>query len=91
MKHQGLKDKTISEHMHTLLKFQSLKGDLRWDEDKLIPFIKEHYNKGSQQKIVSSSLSKLRHYKGWSTDKIREFLREANNQSAEIQQEKMKS
>jgi hypothetical protein len=88
MKNQGLSQKTIDEHSHGLHKFQSLGGDLKWDEDKLIPFIKEHYNKGSQQKIISSTLSKYRHYKGKTTETIREFLRRANDEASVLQKEK---
>jgi len=88
MKNQGLSQKTINEHSRGLVKFQNLGGDLKWDEDKTIAFIKENYNKGSQQKIITSTISKYRHYKGKTTDTIREFLRLANNESSLLQREK---
>jgi len=88
MKNQGLSQKTINEHSRGIVKFQNLGGDLKWNEDKVIPFIKEHYNKGSQQKIISSTISKYRHYKGKTTGTIREFLRQANVESSVLQREK---
>ena len=88
MKNQGLSQKTIDEHSRGLVKFQTLGGDIKWDEDKLIDFIKEKYNRGSQQKIISSTLSKYRHYRGKTTETIREFLRQANDESSVLQREK---
>jgi len=88
MKNQGLSEKTINEHSRNLVKFQNLDGDLKWNEDKVIQFIKQHYKKGSQQKIISSTISKYRHYKGKTTDTIRDFLRQTNAESSLLQREK---
>jgi hypothetical protein len=88
MRNQGLSEKTINEHVRGIVKFQNLGGLLKWDEDKTIAFIKENYNKGSQQKIITSTISKYRHYKGKTTDTIREFLRLTNNESSLLQREK---
>jgi len=88
MKIQGLTTKTINEHSRNLVKFKNLGGDLKWDEEKTIAFIKENYKNGSQQKIITSTISKYRHYKGKTTETIREFLRQTNAESSLLQREK---
>ncbi len=88
MRHQGLSDKTINEHSRGLVKYKKIGGDLKWDEDKTITFIKENYNKGSQMKIITSTISKYRHYKGKTTETIRDFLRLTNNEASLLQQKK---
>ena len=88
MRHQGLSDKTINEHSRGLVKYKKIGGDLKWDEDKTITFIKENYNKGSQMKIITSTISKYRHYKGKSVDAIRQFLQQTNADSALLQRQK---
>ena len=88
MKNQGLSEKTIAEHSRGLVKYKNLGGDLKWDEQKTVDFIKENYNEGSQQKIITSTISKFRHYRGKSTETIREFLQQANADAALLQQKK---
>ena len=88
MKLQGLSEKTIAEHSRGLVKYKNLGGDLKWDEDKVIQFIKENYNEGSQQKIITSTISKYRHYKGKTTETIRQFLQQTNADSALLQRQK---
>ena len=88
MKNQGLSEKTIAEHSRGLVKYKNLGGDLKWDEQKTVDFIKENYNEGSQQKIITSTLSKYRHYRGKSTDIIREFLRKTNSEASLLQRQK---
>ena len=88
MRNQNLSEKTIAEHSRGLVKFQNLGGNLKADENEIIQFIKENYNEGSQQKIITSTISKYRHYKGKSTDTIRDFLRQTNAESSLLQQKK---
>jgi len=88
MRHQCLSEKTISEHSRGLNKFKKLGGDIKWSEEKTIDFIKENYNEGSERKIISSTLSKYRHYKGKPTETIRDFLRQANAEASLLQQQK---
>ena len=64
MKNQGLSEKTIAEHSRGFVKFHKIGGDLKWSENEIIDFIKENYNEGSERKIISSTISKYRHYKG---------------------------
>ena len=85
---QGLSKKTIAEHERGLNKFKNLGGDIKWSEEKTVDFIKEHYNVGSERKIISSTISKYRHYKGKSTETIRDFLRQANAEASLLQREK---
>jgi len=87
MRHQCLSEKTISEHSRGLNN-QKLGGDIKWSEEKTIDFIKENYNVGSERKIISSTISKYRHYKGKSTETIRQFLRQANAEASLLQQQK---
>ena len=88
MKNQGLSEKTINEHSRGLVKYKNLGGDLKWDEDKVIQFIKENYNEGSQQKIITSTISKYRHYKGKTTETIRQFLQQTNAEASLLQRQK---
>ena len=88
MRHQGLSEKTINEHGRNLFKFKNLGGNLKGDEDEIIQFIKENYREGSPQKMISTTLSKFRHYRGKPVDAIREFLRKANADSRLLQQKK---
>ena len=88
MKNQGLSEKTIAEHSRGLVKYKNLGGDLKWDEQKTVDFIKENYNEGSQQKIITSTISKYRHYRGKSTETIREFLQQANAEASLLQRQK---
>ena len=88
MKLQGLSEKTIAEHSRGLFKFKNLGGDLKWDEQKTITFIKENYANGSSQKSITSTLSKYRHYKGKPVDAIRQFLQQTNADSALLQRQK---
>jgi len=88
MRHQGLSEKTINEHGRNLFKFKNLGGNLKGDEDEIIQFIKENYREGSPQKMISTTLSKFRHYRGKPVDAIREFLRKANADSRLLQQQK---
>ncbi len=88
MKLQGLSEKTINEHSRGLVKYKNLGGDLKWDEDKVIQFIKENYNEGSQQKIITSTISKYRHYKGKTTETIRQFLQQTNTEASLLQRQK---
>ena len=85
---QGLSEKTIAEHSRGLVKFQKIGGDLKWSENEIIDFIKENYNEGSERKIISSTISKYRHYKGKTTETIRDFLRQANNEASLLQRQK---
>ena len=85
---QGLSEKTIAEHERGLCKFSKIGGDLKWDEQKTVDFIKENYNVGSERKIISSTISKYRHYKGKPTETIRQFLRQANAEASLLQQQK---
>ena len=88
MRHQGLSEKTISEHSRGLVKYKKIGGDLKWDESKTITFIKENYANGSSQKSITSTLSKYRHYKGKPVDAIRQFLQQTNADSALLQRQK---
>ena len=88
MRLQGLSEKTITEHSRNLNKFQNLGGLLKWDESKTITFIKDHYNEGSSQKAISSTLSKYRHYRGKSTETIRQFLQQTNAEASLLQRQK---
>ena len=88
MRHQSLSEKTINEHYRNLFKFKNLGGNLKGDEDEIIQFIKENYRDGSPQKMISTTLSKYRHYKGKPVDAIREFLRQANADARLLQQKK---
>jgi len=88
MKNQGLSEKTIAEHSRGLVKFQKIGGDLKWSENEIIDFIKENYNEGSERKIISSTISKYRHYKGKTTETIRDFLRQANAEASLLQRQK---
>ena len=85
---QGLSEKTIAEHSRGLVKFQKIGGDLKWSENEIIDFIKEHYNEGSERKIISSTISKYRHYKGKPNDIVRDFLRQANAEASLLQRQK---
>ena len=88
MRNQGLSEKTIAEHSRGLVKYKNLGGLLKWDEQKTIDFIKENYANGSSQKSITSTLSKYRHYKGKTTETIRDFLRLTNNEASLLQQKK---
>ena len=88
MKLQGLSEKTINEHSRGLVKYKNLGGDIKWSEEKTIDFIKKNYANGSSQKSITSTLSKYRHYRGKSTDIIREFLRKTNSEASLLQQKK---
>ena len=88
MKNQGLSEKTIAEHSRGLVKFQKIGGDLKWSENEIIDFIKENYNEGSERKIISSTISKYRHYKGKPNDLVRDFLRQANAEASLLQRQK---
>ena len=88
LRNQGLSEKTINEHSRTLFKFKNLGGNLKADEDEIIQFIKENYREGSPQKMISTTLSKFRHYRGKPVDAIREFLRKANADARLLQQQK---
>ena len=89
MRNQNLSEKTIAEHSRNLVKFQKKGGLLNWTQDKTITFIIDHYANGSSQKSITSTLSKYRHYRGKSTDIIREFLRKTNSEASLLQQKKM--
>ncbi len=88
MKLQGLSEKTIAEHSRNFNKYKNLGGDLKWDEQKTVDFIKENYAEGSSQKSITSTLSKYRHYKGKTTETIRQFLSEANADASLLQRQK---
>ena len=88
MRNQCLSEKTIAEHSRNIFKFEKIGGDIKWSEEKTVDFIKEHYNKGSEMRIISSIISKYRHYKGKSTETIRQFLRQANAEASLLQQQK---
>jgi len=88
MKNQGLSEKTIAEHSRGLSKFSKIGGDLKWSENEIIDFIKTHYNEGSERKIISSTISKYRHYKGKPNDIVRDFLRQANAEASLLQRQK---
>ena len=85
---QGLSEKTIAEHSRGLCKFSKIGGDLKWSENEIVDFIKENYNEGSERKIISSTISKYRHYKGKPNDLIRDFLRQANAEASLLQRQK---
>ena len=88
MRNQGLSEKTINEHSRGLVKYKKIGGDLKWSEEKTVDFIKENYNEGSERKIISSTISKYRHYKGKTTETIRDFLRQANAEASLLQRQK---
>ena len=88
MRNQCLSEKTIAEHSRNIFKFEKIGGDIKWSEEEIIDFIKEHYNEGSERKIISSTISKYRHYKGKPTETIRQFLRQANAEASLLQQKK---
>ena len=88
MQNQCLSEKTIAEHSRNIFKFEKIGGDIKWSEEETVDFIKTHYNEGSERKIISSTISKYRHYKGKSTETIRQFLRQANAEASLLQQKK---
>jgi len=88
MRNQCLSEKTISEHERGLVKYKKIGGDLKWSEEETVDFIKEHYNEGSERKIISSTISKYRHYKGKPNDIVRDFLRQANAEASLLQRQK---
>ncbi len=88
MKLQGLSEKTIAEHSRNFNKYKNLGGDIKWDEQKTVDFIKQHYAEGSSQKSITSTISKYRHYKGKTTETIRDFLRLTNNEASLLQRQK---
>ena len=88
MKNQGLSEKTIAEHSRGVVKFHKIGGDLKWSENEIVDFIKENYNEGSERKIITSTISKYRHYKGKPNDIVRDFLRQANAEASLLQQKK---
>ena len=88
MRNQGLSEKTIAEHSRGLVKYKNMGGDIKWDEQKTVDFIKENYANGSSQKSITSTLSKYRHYKGKPVDAIRQFLQQTNADSALLQRQK---
>ena len=88
MRNQCLSEKTIAEHSRNIFKFKKIGGDLKWDEQKTVDFIKQHYAEGSSQKSITSTLSKYRHYKGKTTETIRDFLRLTNNEASLLQRQK---
>ena len=88
MKLQGLSEKTISEHSRNLNKYKNMGGDIKWDEQKTVDFIKQHYANGSSQKSITSTISKYRHYKGKTTETIRQFLQQTNAEAALLQRQK---
>ena len=88
MRNQGLSENTINEHSRGLVKYKKIGGDLKWSEEKTVDFIKENYNEGSERKIISSTISKYRHYKGKTTETIRDFLRQANADASLLQRQK---
>ncbi len=71
-----------------MLNFHKIGGDLKWSENEIIDFIKENYNEGSERKIISSTISKYRHYKGKPNDIVRDFLRQANAEASLLQRQK---
>ena len=88
MRLQGLSEKTIAEHSRGLFKFHKIGGDLKRSENEIVDFIKENYNEGSERKIITSTISKYRHYKGKPNDIVRDFLRQANAEASLLQREK---
>ena len=88
MRLQGLSEKTIAEHSRGLFKFRKIGGDLKRSENEIVDFIKENYNEGSERKIITSTISKYRHYKGKPNDIVRDFLRQANAEASLLQREK---
>ena len=88
MKNQGLSEKTIAEHSRGVVKFHKIGGDLKWSENEIVDFIKENYNEGSERKIITSTISKYRHYKGKPNDIVRDFLRQANAEASLLQRQK---
>jgi hypothetical protein len=79
-----LAETTIKNHLRNLTKVDL--NLLDGDEDVLIHYVHEHYTIGSQQKTISSSISKYRTYKNLPRDKIGVLLKKANDDSTIIQQ-----
>lgn len=75
---------TIKNHLRNLAKVKS--EVLDGDEDTLAKYIKTNYEVGSQQKTITTSISKYRTFKELPRDKIAELLKKTNNDATKIQQ-----
>jgi len=75
---------TIKNHLRNLAKVKS--EVLDGDEDTLAKYIKQNYDVGSQQKTITSSISKYRTFKELPREKIAELLKKTNNDATKIQQ-----
>ena len=75
---------TIANHLRNLAKIKS--EVLDGDEDNLVKYIKANYEVGSQQKTITSSISKYRTFKELPREKIAELLKKTNNDATKIQQ-----
>lgn len=75
---------TIKNHLRNLAKVKS--EVLDGDEDTLAKYIKTNYDVGSQQKTITSSISKYRTFKELPREKIAELLKKTNNDATKIQQ-----
>lgn len=75
---------TIKNHLRNLAKIKS--EVLDGNEDTLAKYIKQNYDVGSQQKTITTSVSKYRTFKELPRDKIAELLKTTNNDATKIQQ-----
>jgi hypothetical protein len=75
---------TIKNHLRNLAKVKS--EVLDGDEDTLAKYIKQNYEVGSQQKTITTSISKYRTFKELPREKIAELLKKTNNDATKIQQ-----
>ena len=84
LEQQKLAKRTIDNHKRNLgkLNIELLLGT----EEDLVKYITKTFDKGSQQKAMSGSVSKFRTFKKLPRDEIAKLLKTSNEQAAEIQQ-----
>jgi hypothetical protein len=75
---------TINNHLRTLAKVNN--ELLNGDEKDIVKYIKANYEVGSQQKTITSSISKYRTFKELPREKIAELLKKTNDDATKIQQ-----
>lgn len=83
LEEQKLAKRTIDNHKRNLgkLDIELLLGT----EEDLVKYITKTFDKGSQQKAMSGSVSKFRTFKKLPRDEIAKLLKTSNEQAAEIQ------
>jgi len=75
---------TINNHLRTLEKVNN--ELLNGDEKDIVKYIKANYDVCSQQKTITTSISKYRTFKELPREKIAELLKKTNDDATKIQQ-----